>query len=94
MDLPQVLKKISEMLTTPEGEVVLAEAGLVAGTVSPPIGIVAESFSVFLQQYHEYKEYPVYNTDRIIAGSEIIKMRLSFITIHIDQTWFHSFHTP
>lgn len=50
-----MLKKISEMLTTPEGEVVLAEAGLVAGTVSPPIGIVAESFSVFLQQYDKLK---------------------------------------
>ncbi len=55
MNLPQVLKKISEMLTTPEGEVVLAEAGLVAGAVSPPIGVVAESLSVFLQQFDKFK---------------------------------------
>lgn len=55
MNFPQVLNKIQEMLATPEGETVLAEAGLVAGVISPPVGVIAESFSVFLQQYDKLK---------------------------------------
>ena len=55
MDLIQVLKKIPEMLTTSEGEVVLTEAGIIAGAASPPTGIAIESFNVFLQQYNMIK---------------------------------------
>ncbi len=55
MEFPQVLKKIQEMLTTPEGEAVLSEAGLAVGMICPPAGVVAESFNIFLQQYDKLK---------------------------------------
>ena len=55
MDFPQVIEKIQEKLATPEGEAVLAEAGLVAGTIYPIAGFITESFSVFLQQYDKHK---------------------------------------
>ncbi len=55
MDLKHILKRIPEKLFTPEGEAILAEAGLVAGSVNPIAGLSLETINLFLQRFDNIK---------------------------------------